>query len=131
LALSVTRAALRSHLLRVTGFVCSLAALVALLDPDRVADVMGLFLVGVNGYSQFYAVYVGVRMATALLALKAAREPDLPLLGDLTAVFILAQPVGRLIAGFVIGLPQGSLLIVCGIEIAGGLALLALRPCTR
>ena len=124
----VTRAALRSHLLQLTGIVSSLAALVALLDPDRVAGVMGLFLVGVNGYGQFFAVYVGVRMATALLAFKAAGARDMPLLGDLTAMFILAQPVGRVIAAFVIGLPQGSLLIVSGIEVAGGLALLALRP---
>jgi hypothetical protein len=124
----VSRAALRSTLLQLTGVLSSLAALVAMLDPDRVAGVMGLFLVGVNGYSQFYAVYVGVRMATAVLAMLAARNGDTPVLGDLTALFVLAQPLGRMIAAFAIGLPQGVLLVVCGIEVAGGLALLALRP---
>ena len=128
MALSVTRASLRSYLLRVIAYACSLAALVALLDPDRVADVMGLFLVGVNGYSQFYAIYVGVRAATALLALEAARPDAAPLLGDLTAMFVLAQPFGRLVSASVIGLPRGSLLIICVIEVVGGLALLALRP---
>ena len=49
------RAALRKQLLNLIATLCSLAALTALLDPDRVAESMGVFLVGVNGYSQFYA----------------------------------------------------------------------------
>jgi hypothetical protein len=99
-----------------------------MLDPDRVALGLGVFPLGVNGYSQFYAIYVGVRFATALVALLAARNGDQPLLGDITALFILAQPAGRLIAATAIGLPEGFLLAVCGIELAGGLLLLALRP---
>ena len=109
----------------------SLTALLALLDPDFLATKLGMFLVGVNGYSQFYAMYVGVRLAIAGLALLAARHGDQPLLGDITAFFILAQPIGRLFAAFAIGLPQGFLLVVCGIELAGGAALLALRPAVR
>ena len=124
----MTRAALRSLLLRLVALVCSLAALTAMLDPDRVALGMGQFPVGVNGYSQFYAVYVGVRLATAALALWAARHADQSILGDITALFILAQPAGRFIAALAIGLPQGFLLLVCGIELVGGIALLALRP---
>jgi len=89
---------------------------------------MGLFLVGVNGYSQFYALYVGVRLAIAGLALLAAREGDLPILGDLAALLILAQPLGRLVAAFAIGLPQGLLFVVSGIELAVGLGLIGLRP---
>ena len=126
--ITLTRAALRSLLLQLVALVCSLAALTAMLDPDRVALGMGQFPVGVNGYSQFYAIYVGVRLATAALALLAARQGDQPILGDVTALFILAQPAGRLIAALAIGLPQGFLLLVCGIELAGGIALLALRP---
>jgi hypothetical protein len=124
----MTRAALRRQLLLLIASVSSLAALAAMLDPDRIAVVMGEFLVGVNGYSQFYAIYVGTRLATAALALLAARQDEPPVLGDITALFVLAQPAGRLIAAFAIGLPQGFLLVVCGIELAGGLALLALRP---
>jgi hypothetical protein len=119
---------LRSQLLQVIATVNSLAALSAMLDPDRTAAAMGLFLVGVNGYSQFYAIYVGVRLATAGLALLAARQGDQPILGDLAALFILAQPVGRLVAAFAIGLPQGLLFVVSGIELAVGLALIGLRP---
>ena len=125
---AVTRQRLRLQLLQATATVSSLAALSALLDPDRIAERFGLFLVGVNGYSQFYAIYVGVRLATAGLALLAARRGDQPILGDLTALFILAQPLGRFVAAFAIGLPQGVLLAICGIELLVGLALLALRP---
>ncbi|MES2150985.1 MAG: DUF4345 family protein [Pseudomonadota bacterium] len=124
----MTRAALRKLLLQVLATAASLAALAAMLDPDRVAAGMGEFPVGVNGYSQFYAIYVGVRLATAVLALMASRQGDQPLLGDITAMFVLAQPAGRLVAAVAIGLPQGFLFVVCGIEAAGGLALLALRP---
>ena len=122
------REKLRVQLLKLIALLCSTAALSALLDPDRLAMAMGVFLVGVNGYSQFFAVYVGVRLATAGLALLAARQGEQPLLGDLTALFVLAQPAGRLVAAFAIGLPQGFLLVVCGIELACGLLLLALRP---
>jgi hypothetical protein len=128
LAVPVTRATLRTQLLKLVATVSSLAALAAMLDPDRVAGAMGLFLVGVNGYSQFFAIYVGVRLATAGLALLAARQGDQPILGDLTALFVLAQPAGRLIAAFAIGLPNGLLLVVCGIELLAGFSLLALRP---
>ena len=123
-----TRAWARTQLLQLVATASSLAALVALLDPDRVATAMGLFLVGVNGYSQFYAVYVGMRLATAMLALLASRQGDQPLLVDLTALFLLAQPAGRLVAAFAIGLPKGVLLAVCVVELLAGLSLLALRP---
>ncbi|MEW6760365.1 MAG: hypothetical protein AB1437_06040 [Pseudomonadota bacterium] len=122
------RGRLRSRLLHLVATASSLAALAALLDPDGIASAMGLFLVGVNGYSQFYAIYVGVRLATAMLAYLAARQGDQPILGDLTALFLLAQPAGRLVAAFAIGLPKGVLLAVCAVELLAGLSLLALRP---
>jgi hypothetical protein len=126
--LRLTRAWARGQLLQLVATASSLAALIAMLDPDRVATAMGVFLVGVNGYSQFYAIYVGVRLAIAGLAVLAARRGDQPILGDLVALFLLAQPAGRLVAAFAIGLPNGSLFVVSGIELLAGLALLALRP---
>ena len=123
-----SRAWLRGQLLQLVATASSLAALAAMLDPDLIASAMGLFLVGVNGYSQFYAIYVGIRLATAGLALLAARQGDQPILGDLTALFLLAQPAGRLVAAFAIGLPTGVLLVVCAVELLAGLSLLALRP---
>ena len=122
------KAVSRRVLLQMIALASSLAALTAFLDPDRVAASYGIFLVGVNGYSQFYAIYVGSRLATAALSLTASRQGDQPILGDITALFVLAQPLGRLAAAFAIGLPQGFLLIVSGLELLGGLMLLALRP---
>lgn len=119
---------LRGQLLQLVATVSSLAALAAMLDPDRIASAMGLFLVGVNGYSQFFALYVGIRLATAGLALLASRRGDQPILGDLTALFLLAQPAGRFVAAFAIGLPTGVLLVICAVELLAGLSLLALRP---
>jgi hypothetical protein len=49
-------------------------------------------------------------------------------LADVTALFLLAQPGGRLVAAFAVGLPNGLLLAVCGIELLAGFSLLALRP---
>lgn len=118
----------RRVLLQFVAMASSLGALAALLDPDLVASSMGLFLVGVNGYSQFFATYVGVRLATAGLALLAARRGDQPLLGDLTALLLLSQPGGRLVAAFAIGLPTGVLFVICAVELLVGIALLALRP---
>ena len=124
----MTRAALRRQLLHLVACASSLAALAAMLDPDRVATVMGLFLVGVNGYSQFYAIYVGTRLATAALALLAARQGEPPVLGDITAMFLLASPFGHLVASFAIGAPQGTVLVLCVAQLVGGIMLLALRP---
>jgi hypothetical protein len=114
--------------LKLVALVCSMSALFALLDPDRVATEFGMLLVGVNGYSQFFAIYVGLRLATAGLALLAARHGDQPILGDITALFLLAQPFGHLVAAFAIGLPQGIVLGLCGLQLLGGITLLALRP---
>ncbi|MES2018323.1 MAG: hypothetical protein V4484_17685 [Pseudomonadota bacterium] len=124
----MSRALLRTPLLMLIALISSLGVLLALLDPDRVATQYGMLLVGVNGYSQFFAIYVGVRIAIAALALLAAMNGDQPLLGDITAMFLLAQPFGHLIAAIAIGLPSGDLLEISGLQLLGGLTLLALRP---
>ena len=53
---------------------------------------------------------------------------DQPLLGDITALFLLAQPFGHVIAAFAIGMPHGDVLQLSGLQLLGGLTLLALRP---
>jgi hypothetical protein len=126
------RLALRRRILHLAALGFSLSAVGVLLDVDGTAARMGMFLNGVNGYSQFYAIHVGVWFATAGLALLAARQGQAPVLGavlgDITAMFILAQPAARMLAALTFGPPQGFLLVMCGVETAGGLALLALRP---
>ncbi len=105
-----------------------LGAFACLLFADGMASGMGIFLNGVNGYSQFYATHVGPWGAIALLALVAARRGETPVFSDLTAMLVLAQPAGRLFAAISFGLPQGLVLYMCAMELTAGLALLLLRP---
>ena len=116
------------RMLQLIAAVYGLAVFACLLFADEMAAGMGIFLNGVNGYSQFYASHVGVWGATALLALFAARPGEPPILGDITAMLVLAQPAGRLFAAISFGLPQGFVLFTCAIELLAGLALLLLRP---
>lgn len=105
-----------------------LIALLAMVAPDNLAGHMGFFLQGPNGYSEFYAVYVGVWVANAALALLAARRIREALLGDLTAMFLLAQPAARLIAALLIGWPKGNTAYILLAELIGGLLLIWIRP---
>ena len=116
------------RVLHLIAYAYGLSAVACLLFADAMAAGMGIFLNGVNGYSQFYATHVGVWGATALLALFAARQGEPPVLGDITAMLLLAQPAGRLFAAISFGLPQGFVLFMCAMELTAGLALLLLRP---
>ena len=116
---------LRGLVLRLTALGSSLAALVTLLAPDQVAAAMGMFLIGANGYSQFYAVHVGLRLAVAGMAWLAIR-PGIWLMAEVTAMLLLAQTFGRMVAALAIGLPQGPLLIISAVETVAGALLLYL-----
>ena len=78
--------------------------------------------------SEFHAIYLGVWLATAILAILAAVRIRQALHGDLLAMFVLAQPLGRLIAVIRFGLPEGPLLFMFALEAIGGLAVLCVRP---
>jgi hypothetical protein len=118
----------RQVLLVITALVYLAIAARAALLPDRLAHGLGYTLQAPNGYSELFAVYVGVWVATALLALVAARQAGEPLLGDLLALFVLAQPLGRLLAVPHWGLPTGTLLWMFLLEAVGAVALFAVRP---
>lgn len=96
--------------------------------PDRFAHGVGYALQAPNGYSELFAVYIGVWGATAILAVVAARRANEPLLGDLLALFVLAQPLGRFLAAPFWGFPTGNLFGMFVLEIVGALALFAVRP---
>lgn len=125
---SARKQAWQRRVLHLIAYTHGLSAVACLLFADDMAAGMGIFLNGVNGYSQFYATHVGVWGATALLALFAARQGEPPVLGDITAMLVLAQPAGRLFAAISFGLPQGFVLFMCAMELLAGLALLLLRP---
>ena len=105
-----------------------LIAVRAALFPERMASGLGYTLSAPNGFSEMYAVYVGVWVATAVLALVAIFRVSDPLFGDLLAVFLLAQPIARLLALPKWGMPQGTLFVMFIVESIGGIALLLLRP---
>lgn len=120
----------RRILLWLTAAVFCAIALYALLAPERMALGLGYTLQAPNGYSEFFAVYVGVWLATGGLAVYAARRIRQPVMGDTVALLVLAHPVGRCIAALGHGLPTGNLFMVFILEVLGGVALLAVRPST-
>lgn len=118
----------RRTLLYLTALVFVAIAIHAVIAPEQMASGLGYALKGANGYSEFYAIYLGVWLATAILAILAAVRIRHPLLGDLLAMFILAQPAGRLFALVSYGLPEGFLLAMFALETVGGILILAVRP---
>ena len=118
----------RRVLLNLTALVFVVIAVRAVVAPEQMASGLGYVLSGANGYSEFYAIYLGVWMATAMLAIFAAVRVRQPLIGDLVAMFVLAQPLGRLFALMRFGLPEGMLLGMFALETVGGLLILCVRP---
>lgn len=118
----------RQTLLILTALIFVAIAVKTAFFPDESAAALGYSLLKPNGYSELYAVYVGVWLATAFLCLLASVRVRQPLLGDLAAMFVLAQAVARLLALPQFGLPEGPLLAFFALESIGGLALLMVRP---
>lgn len=112
----------------ITAAVFIFIAVRAALFPERMASGLGYTLSAPNGFSEMYAVYVGVWVATAILALVAIFRVREALFGDLLAVFVLAQPIARLLALSKWGMPQGTLFVMFIVEALGGMALLLVRP---
>jgi hypothetical protein len=111
-----------------TSLVFILIAFRASFAPDQMAAGLGYALSAPNGYSELYAIYVGVWIATAVLGIVAFLRVREPMYGDLLAIFVLAQPLGRLLASLTWGMPKGTLLFMFFVEIVGGLLLLLIRP---
>ena len=118
----------RRILLSLTALIFIVISASGLFAPEQMAAGLGYVLTGPNGYSEFYAVYLGVWLATAALAILAAVRVRQSLIGDLVAMFVLAQPVGRLFALVRFGLPEGLLLAMFTVEVFGGLLILCVRP---
>lgn len=117
----------RQILLILVGLVFLLLALRTLLSPDAVAAEVGYKLQGANGYSELHAIYCGLWLAHAGLAGFAAWQVGTPIYGDLLALLILAQPLGRILA-LRHGRPTGALAGFFWLEVIGGGLLLLVRP---
>ena len=118
----------RQSLLGITAAVFVLIAIKAFVYPSKLASSLGYQLSAPNGYSEMYAVYVGVWVATAILAVVSMLRVREALFGDLLAILVLSQPAARLLALFKWGSPKGNLFKMLILEAVGGVALLLVRP---
>lgn len=112
----------------ITAALFVLVAIRAMVAPRKMAAGLGYTINTPNGYSELFAVYVGIWLATAGLALFALLRVKEALLGDLLALLVLAQPAGRFLALLKWGPPQGTLYAMFIAEVVGGVALLLVRP---
>ena len=120
----------RQILLCLTALTFLVLAVRTVFTPQKVASELGYTLVGANGHSELYAIYVGLWIASAALAFFAAVRVGDALLGDIVAMLVLAQPFGRCIALIRYGMPRGPLLVFFALEVVGGVLLLIVRPST-
>jgi len=118
----------RQFLLGATGTIFLIFALWAMARPSLLASALGYTIERPNGLSEFHAIYVGVFLAQALLCVVAMNRVQEAVFGDLVAVFLLAQPVGRCVACFRKGYPSGFILFLLLLELIAGSALLLIRP---
>lgn len=118
----------RQILLAVTGCIFIAFAAWAAAAPKSMANSLGYRLDSANAMSEFHAIYLGVFVAQALLCLLAFVRIDDAIVGDLVAVFLLAQPAGRTAAWLRVGWPTGLLRLALVLELFGGLAILLVRP---
>ena len=119
---------LRQSALLLTGAVFTFYAFWTLLHPFSLAKILGYQLDNQNAKSEFHAIYIGVFLAQAVLCVFASFQIEQVVLGDLVALFVLAQPVGRFVALFRSGSPKGQLKLITMTEIIGGILLLLIRP---
>ena len=119
---------LRQLLLASTAAMFTIFAAWALIRPRSLAKILGYEVSAPNGWSEFGAIYVGVFIAQALLCGLAINRVSDAALGDLCAVFLLLQPLGRTLPYFRYGAPTGLLRLLAVLELFGGIALLLVRP---
>ena len=118
----------RQLILWATAAVFTFYAFWALFRPYALAKILGYTLNNQNAKSEFHAIYIGVFLAQAVLCVFASFRVDDAILGDLVALFVLSQPLGRLVALFRNGWPKNQLKLITFTEIIGGVFLLLIRP---
>jgi hypothetical protein len=121
----------RRVLLGLTAAVFTALALHALVDPHGTATHLGYRLDNPDALSEFRAIYVGLWLATAALLVVALRRVDEPILGDLGALLVAGQVLGRVISLVLDGPPTSRLWPIWGLETLGAAALFLVRPRRR
>jgi hypothetical protein len=128
LGVRVKSSRLRQVLLGLTAAVFAGIAVASLVAPRTMAEGVGYSLASVDAFSEFRAVYVGLWLATAALFVIALRRVELAILGDLCALLVLGQTLGRMASLFLDGVPSGRVWPMFVLEAVGGVALLLVRP---
>jgi hypothetical protein len=119
---------LRQVLLELTAAVFAGIAIASLLFPRTMAEGLGYALLGVDALSEFRAIYVGLWLATAAVFVIAMRRVQVALLGDLCAILLLGQVLGRIMSLVLDGNPSPKVWSMFLVEMLGGVALLIVRP---
>jgi hypothetical protein len=118
----------RQVLLGLTAVVFTGIAVASLVMPHTMARGVGYSLETVDALSEFRAVYVGLWLATAVLMVVALRRIHEAVLGDVCALLVLGQTLGRVVSVVLDGMPSGKVLPMFVLEAIGGIALLVVRP---
>jgi hypothetical protein len=102
-------------------------AVASLVKPHLMVEGLGYRLENVDALSEYRAIYVGLWLAHATLFVIALRRLSEPVFGDLGALLILGQVVGRLVSLALDGVPD-KVLPFFALETLAGLAILLVRP---
>jgi len=95
---------------------------------EKAAYLYGYTLNGVDGHNEFRAVYMGFWIGLTVLFFVAAWKIDVPILGDIAALMVLLQALGRLLSFLLDGKPSERFIIVFFLEFISGVFGLLMRP---
>jgi ABC-type thiamin/hydroxymethylpyrimidine transport system permease subunit len=118
----------RQVLLGLTSLVFAGIAAGSLVAPRKMAEGLGYSLDSVDALSEFRAVYVGLWLATAVLMVVALGRVREAILGDLCAILVLGQTLGRVVSLLLDGMPSERVWPMFVLEALDGVALLVVRP---
>jgi len=99
-----------------------------LFNIEKAAYIYGYTLNGVDGHNEFRAVYMGFWIGLTVLCFVAARKIEMPILGDIAALMVLLQALGRLLSFMLDGKPSKLVIIVFFLELTSSVFGLLMRP---
>lgn len=99
-----------------------------LFNIEKAAYIYGYTLNGVDGHNEFRAVYMGFWIGLTVLFFVAAWKIEVPILGDIAALMVLLQALGRLLSFLMDGKPSKLFIIVFFLELTSSVFGLLMRP---
>jgi len=99
-----------------------------LFNTEKAAYLYGYTLNGADGYNEFRAVYIGFWLGLTILFFAAAWKINVPILGDIAALMVLLQALGRLLSFLMDGKPSERFIIVFFLELTSSVFGLLMRP---